>query len=200
MIPRPFGPTSQQPARSDGANFFPEVPARWYASDMAKVLARLTSRSVLRFAALGCVAVGLVGCPTPPPRSEQAGDAVRELNLAARWGRLDVAVAHAAPKAREGFLKRRSTWGTDIRILDTQLAALELSDSTHAKVQVDVSWVRADESRLRITRLEQSWSDEDGGWKMLEEERLGGDLGLFGEEAEREAPRPDKHYPTRVIR
>jgi hypothetical protein len=143
-----------------------------------------------------------LGCPTPPTPAERASEAARDLNLSARWGQIDVAAAHTDPDARADFFKNRAGWGHDVRVIDTELAGLSLSDSSHASVQVDVSWVRADETTLRITRIEQTWVDERGKWQMKKEARVGGDLGLFGEKFERpsNAERPPAQFPTRVIR
>ncbi len=143
-----------------------------------------------------------LGCPTPPTPAELASEAARDLNLSARWGQIDMAAARTAPTARDAFFKNRAGWGHDIRVIDTELAGLSLSDSSHAKVQVDVSWVRMDEATLRITRIEQTWVDEKGKWQMKKEARVGGDLGLFGEKVERaaETTRQNAQFPTRVIR
>lgn len=154
-----------------------------------------------RSLALLGLSVLLAGCPTPPTPAERAGDAARELNLAARWGQVDIAAGLAADDERQEFLGRRALWGGQVRILDTELAGIQLEDPSRATVFVDVSWVRVDETTLRVTRLEQKWTDRSGGWRMIEEKRQGGDLGLFGEEVERGGtPRPPAHFPTRVIR
>jgi hypothetical protein len=143
-----------------------------------------------------------LGCPTPPTPAELASEAARDLNLSARWGQIDMAAARTSPNARDAFFKNRAGWGHDVRVIDTELAGLSLKDSSHAQVQVDVSWVRIDEATLRITRIEQTWVDEMGKWQMKKEARVGGDLGLFGEKVERplEERRPDAQFPTRVIR
>lgn len=143
----------------------------------------------------------LSGCPTPPSPAERAGDAARELNMAARWGQVDVAAGFAADDARQEFLMRRAAWGGLVRIIDTELAGIQLEDATSATVYVDVSWVRLDETTLRVTRLEQKWTARSGGWRMVEEQRQGGDLGLFGEEVDRGGkPGPPARFPTTVIR
>lgn len=143
----------------------------------------------------------LAGCPTPPTPAERAGDAARELNLAARWGQVDVAAGLTEDAVRGDFLQRRAHWHGSVRIIDTELAGMELKDASHAVVYVDVSWVRIDETTLRVTRLEQTWTDKGGAWRMAGEKRHGGDLGLFGEPVERDmTPRPAAHFPTRVIR
>lgn len=153
------------------------------------------------FVLLLSVALSLVGCPTPPTPAERAGDAARELNMAARWGQVDVAAGLTEDDVRGEFLRHRAHWHGNIRIIDTELAGMALRDANHAVVYVDVSWVRVDETILRVTRLEQTWTDKGGAWRLAGERRYGGDLGLFGESVERSTtPRPAAHFPTRVIR
>lgn len=142
-----------------------------------------------------------VGCLAPPPPSERATDAARTLNLAARFGRMDLAAAQAADSTRGEFLERRAGWGKTLRILDTEMAGFQMADATHATVVVDVSWVRMDESIVRSTRVSQVWRDEQrGGWMLVREKRVEGDLGLFGEYVEmRSKQAKDVHFPVKVI-
>jgi hypothetical protein len=124
------------------------------------------------------------------------------LNLAARFGRMDVAASHAAVSVRDEFLLRRAGWGRTLRIVDTELANFSMSDATHATVLVDVSWMRHNEASVRSTRVSQTWRDEpQQGWKLVREKRIEGDLGLFGEHVDlvqREVE--DVHFATKVIR
>lgn len=157
-------------------------------------------RSVL----LLIVAITIAGCVAPPSQSQRVTEAARELNVAVRFGRMDVALGHTSPGARNQFLARRALWGKTLRILDVELAGLKMQDPTNAVVHVDVAWVRDHESSLRSTRVAQVWrdSDEGGGWRLVREQRVAGDLGLFGEPvplARAEEPR-DVQFPTRVIR
>ena len=151
---------------------------------------------------LSLLFAALSGCVAPPPPSERATDAARNLNLAARFGRMDLAAAQAADSTREEFLQRRAGWGKTLRILDTEMAGFQMPDATHATVVVDVSWVRMNESIVRSTRVSQAWRDEQrGGWKLVREKRVEGDLGLFGEYVEIQAKQTkDVHFPVRVIK
>jgi hypothetical protein len=114
---------------------------------------------------------------------------------------MDLAAAHAADSVRGEFMKRREGWGRTLRILDTEMAGFEMADATHATVVVDVSWVRMDETTVRSTRVSQAWRDEThGGWKLVREKRVDGDLGLFGEYVEmRQRQAKDVHFPVKVI-
>lgn len=148
------------------------------------------------------VALGLffVGCMPPPPGA-RAADAARELNLAARFGRMDIALERTAPGARSHFLTRRSDWGKGVRVVDVEVTGLEMQDKENALIYVDVSWVRIEEGSLRMTRLAQRWQDI-AGWQLVRERRAGGDLGLFGEAVVVLTPEPrgDVHFPSRTIR
>lgn len=156
-----------------------------------------------KLSGLGLVlALGLGACFAPPSQSQRVMDAAREMNVAARFGRMDIAVEHAARGARESFLKRRAEWGHNLRVLDVQLSGLSLKDRHHALVHVDISWERMNESQLRRTRVAQFWRDTDkGGWQLVREKRVAGDFGLFGENVEvlRPAPR-NAYFPSTTIR
>jgi hypothetical protein len=150
--------------------------------------------------ALAC-ALALTACPMPPPASERATDAAREANVAARFGRIDIAVGSTAPAARDEFLRRRAAWGGDIRIVDVELGGLSMPDSDHAIFEVDYAWMRADEDSLRSTRITQRWTSSKGSWVLESEKRAAGDIGLFGERVEvLRPPQRDAQFATKVIR
>jgi len=157
---------------------------------------------VLCLALVGSVgmAVAESGCMLPPTQSQRVIDSAREANLATRFGRMDVALGHAAPGARDAFLERRTEWGKNIRIVDVELAGLSMKDEFQATVQVDVAWVRVDDDTLRNTRIAQVWKD-DGGWRLTREQRIAGDLGLFGEPMLLQPAEPrNVQYATKTIR
>ena len=151
------------------------------------------------FPLLGALFLG--ACMMPPPASEKATDAARELNIAARFGRIDVAAGLAASEARSEFLRKRSAWGGEIRVVDVELAGMTMPDSDHAVFQVDYSWMRMNEDTLRSTRVTQRWSSLKGPWALESEKRAAGDVGLFGEHVDvlRPAQR-DTQFATKVIR
>jgi hypothetical protein len=154
-------------------------------------------RDVLCLAA----ALWLAGCVAPVQPATRVADAARELNLAARFGRMDIAVGRTAPSTRSVFIERHSSWGSDIRIVDVELTGLSMPDPRSASVRVDYAWVRADESTLCNTRVLQLWEDKAGaGWQLVREQRFSGDIGLFGERARKRPPaRPDVHYNSRSL-
>lgn len=144
----------------------------------------------------------LGGCLAPPSQSQRVTDSARELNLATRFGRMDVALGHAAKGAQQSFLERRTEWGKGIRIVDVELAGLSMKDEMNATIQVDVSWVRVNDDTLRTTRLAQVWRD-NGGWRLVRELRMAGDLGLFGEPLPappEQAGQRDVQFATKIIR
>jgi hypothetical protein len=147
----------------------------------------------------------VAGCFLAPPPSQRVADVARELNTAARFGRMDLALEHTADGAREHFSKHRAAWGTEVRVLDFELASLSMKDSENATVLVDIQWMLVAEDMLRMTRVEQSWrgSTDDHGWSLVRERRLSGDIGLFGERvarAEPATPRDDIQFPSKTIR
>ena len=108
--------------------------------------------------------------------SERATDAARELNVAARFGRIDIAAGLAAAGARDEFLRKRAQWGGNIRVVDrSSSGALSMPDSDHAGFQVDYAWMRMDEDTLRSTRVAQTWTSSKGSWVLESEKRVAGD-------------------------
>ena len=146
-------------------------------------------------------ALALSACLAPPPPAARAAEAARELNLAARFGRMDIAVERTATGAREHFLERRTQWGKDVRIVDVELAGLKMQDKDNAVIYVDVAWVRMNEGALRSTRVAQRWQNKEG-WQLVRENRAAGDLGLFGEPVVVLKPEVagDTHFPSKTIR
>src|SRR5690606_9246681 len=151
-------------------------------------------------------AVALVtnACLVPPP-PERAATTARELNLASRFGRIHVAGNLTAEKERADFLSRRASWGRDVRIVDVELAGLEMRGADRAEVQVDYAWMRIDENVVRTTRVAQDFRDAGRGFQLVAERCVAGDRGLFGEAApaqpaSRPAERRDVQFETKVIR
>jgi hypothetical protein len=150
--------------------------------------------------ALLAVALPLSACLAPQTPAARATDAARELNLAARFGRMDVAIGHTATGARAPFLERRSEWGKELRVLDVELAGLSMNDPRQALVLVDIAWMRMGEGALRTTRIAQTWRDDEG-WQLVREQRVAGDIGLFGEQVLVQRPEArDAHFPSKTIR
>lgn len=151
----------------------------------------------MRALLLGILALG---CIAPPPPAERAADAVRELNLAARFGRTELASGLTSKAARKGFLERRAKWGKDLRVLDVELTGFDMPEKDRVHVEVEYAWTHMNEGRLRNTRVAQEWRDHGRGFELVAEHRASGDLGLFGESVPPDpAPRRDAHFATKVI-
>lgn len=143
----------------------------------------------------------LAGCAhqTSPMRLMNAA---RELNVAARFGQLDVAAEHTSDATRSTFFERRARWGNEIRVVDVSVGNLIVRDEEHAEVVVQYAWTRMDEGVLRSTAITQFWENRrQSGWRLHREQRLAGDLGLFGEQPVNRFvhPQGDTHFPTRSL-
>lgn len=131
--------------------------------------------TLLASLAVGC---GLAGQSKPA----KAQEAALELNLNARFGRMEMAAEHISPKARDGFFERRKAWGGSVRVADYDLTGLKIIGEDDAESYVKIAWYRANEGDLRVTTVKQKWhSDAKGDWKLTEEQRVDGDVGLLGE-------------------
>jgi hypothetical protein len=148
--------------------------------------------------------LGAQACLAPPP-AQRVANIAREVNLAARFGRMDLALERTDAGARRHFTTHRSQWGGPVRVLDMELAGLSMQDPEHAIVLVDFQWTRLDENTMHSTRIEQTWrgGSQDRGWTLVRERRIAGDLGLFGEKvarAEPTEPHSDVQFATKTIR
>lgn len=155
----------------------------------------------VRVALLLTLTLGL-GCATQADQRRRLMDQAQELNVASRFGRIDVASQFAHPEAQPTFLERRRTWGREIQVLDTQIAHTQVKDDNHAEVVVQIDWTRATEGLLRTTWVKQEWSNSGRGpWKLEAEKQVEGDSGLFGERAQEQtlAPPGDRHFKTRSL-
>lgn len=147
------------------------------------------------------LAAPLLGCPmghqSPAARAQEA---VRELNVNTRFNRMQIAAEGVAPSAMAAFLERRRTWGGAVRIADYELAGFKMDEKQeNADVYVKIAWYRADEGDLHVTTLKQRWSDQKGAWKLVDESRIDGEIGLLGEPVVRvAAPNANRsvQFPT----
>lgn len=153
-------------------------------------------------AALGTVlAVALTGCLGGYSPTERVQEAAQNLNMAARLGRMDIAMEGVSADAREAFAKRHASWGSGVQIVDYEFQGLIMRDKENADVFVTISWHRIDESQMRLTSIVQRWKDYRGTWMLADEERSGGDVGLLGENAVVVRPsRRDVQFESVTIR
>lgn len=126
----------------------------------------------------------------------RAQEAATELNVNTRFGRMELAAEFVAPDAREAFMARRKAWGGNVRVADYELAGFAMKGDSDAETLVRVAWYRANEGDLRTTTLKQKWHDYKGDWRLVDETRAEGDVGLIGEPMA--APAPAAKTPARA--
>jgi hypothetical protein len=151
-------------------------------------------------AALAFSSLVLLGCPvghqSPPARAQEAAT---ELNVNTRFGRMELASERVAPAARDAFLARRKAWGANVRVADYELAGFHMKGDADAEMLVKVAWYRLDEGDLHQTTLKQKWHDFKGDWRLIDEARAEGDLGLIGEPMPSDPPKAgpkNAKFPT----
>jgi hypothetical protein len=141
-----------------------------------------------------------VGCGGMLSAAGKAQDAVQNLNMDARLGRLEFCLEHVELKNREKYTKIHTTWGKKLRIVDSEISSFKMGkDDDAADVDVQVSWYRPETGELHITVLHQKWKAYSGDWFLSSEERTDGDQGLLGEHVEIEqptAPPPSAMFQT----
>ena len=141
----------------------------------------------------GCMAQSKVG---------KLQEAASNLNMATRFGRMDIATELVHKNELDNFAERHAAWGDPLRIVDVEYRGIKFVNKDKAVVFVAVGWHRLDEGSLRVTKLAQVWDYERGNWKLSDETRTAGDVGLIGEPTEvlRPESRPDVHFPSITIR
>lgn len=133
----------------------------------------------LLFSVAAAPSLGCAGQSRPARMHEAAS----ELNLNARFGRMELASEHVAPEAREAFFKRRAVWGGRVRIVDSELVGVRFEKDDSARATVHVAWQPVDDGDLRVTTVNQLYKDKRNGWLLVSEEVASGDDGLFGGKA-----------------
>jgi hypothetical protein len=156
--------------------------------------ARLLAFSTSMFSLWGTLA----GCPAPPTALARAQQTAQEFNQDARFGRNELMMERVAQSARDEFASHHRAWGTGVRVADMELAGIRAHGDNELYVVVRVAWYRPEEQELRTTTLEQLWRESDG-WKLAEEKRVDGDIGLLGETVVYKTPsagQPPPQFPT----
>jgi hypothetical protein len=150
---------------------------------------------------LACLLIvpAVTGCPVAPSPLAKAQETATALNVDARFGRLELAMEHVSPTLRDEFVAHHRSWGSHVRVADVEIAGVRPHGEHAVEVAVRVAWYLVDQDDLRLTTLEQGWSDQKGGWQLVAERRVEGDVGLFGEPIvydTPEQPRQPAHFPT----
>jgi hypothetical protein len=137
-------------------------------------------------------------CVTPPGPVAKAREAAQEFNLDARFGRSDTAIERVALPARAAYAEHHLAWGGRVRVADVELTGIHAREDHDVDVTVLVSWYRVEQQELLSTTLKQTWH-EAGGWQLVAEDRVDGDMGLLGESVVFQAPVEERHpaqFPT----
>jgi outer membrane murein-binding lipoprotein Lpp len=133
-------------------------------------------------------------CLTQPTGIAKAQEIANEANLNARFGRIEIAAEQVAPTYRAAFSKAHSAWGNKVRVVDSEMLGIRATNdgATEASVAVRVNWYRPEQQDMRSTLLRQQWKVVGGDWKLTDEVRADGDIGLLGERIEKvQAPAED---------
>lgn len=149
-------------------------------------------RSVLVVALTSLAACGL----TPQSPMARVREAAQELALNARFGQNELAMQYVAPDARDTYAAHHRAWGSGVRVADVELGGLKSKGDHDIDVLVHVTWYRIEQEELLNTSVRQRWHDE-GGWQLVSEERVDGEVGLLGEPVVFEAPPPGARAPAR---
>lgn len=159
----------------------------------------------MRRALFGLLSLGLLaltGC-AGASRSQKVQEAAYELNMGTRFGRMPL--EKVAASSRDKFVAQHKAWQGPIRIVDVDLAGMNVPKSGDATVFIAVGWQRADEQDMRQSVLAQKWREERDGWMLASETVADGDPTIF--DATRPTTSgatggttPPSRYQTTVIR
>jgi hypothetical protein len=155
-------------------------------------------RTYLVVGVLPVAALLLMGCPTPETPLARAQQTVQEFNVESRFGRGELLIEQVAPDAREKYVLQHRGWGASVRVADVEIDGMRPRGEHDVDVLVRVAWYRAEDQLLRSTTLRQRWSDRVAGWKLVDEQRVEGEVGLLGEPVVYETPaaRAPARFPT----
>jgi hypothetical protein len=143
------------------------------------------------------LSIGTAACIVPRGAAK-AQLTASDLNVNARFGRMELAAESIAPEGRQQFFEHRKAWGSRIRVADTELSGLQMKGSDDCDISVRIAWYRIDDEELHVTVLRQKWRQYTEDWKLIGEERGDGDVGLIGEPVMAPAPteRKNTQFPT----
>ena len=136
----------------------------------------------------------------------KAQEVAHDFNMNARFGRMELAAESIDPKVRENILQSRRKWGGEVRLADMELTGMKTltKNGDDVDVSVRIAWYRPSEGELKTTLVTQRWHGTRGDYKLTEERRVDGDVGLLGESTASLAPTaeeaPPAHFPTVRLR
>jgi hypothetical protein len=143
----------------------------------------------------------LSACVANQSKAAKLQDAAQNFNIATRFGRMDIASEMVAEKSLADFTRKHLAWGRGVRLVDVEFQGMQLTGKDEAAVHIAVGWQRPDEQELRVTQLMQTWQFGPKGWKLVDESRTSGDMGLLGEQIDVVRPdrRADVHFKSVTI-
>ena len=150
------------------------------AVSIARSLTRHVRVAWLLAGSLTAVA-GASGCMMGTSRAQRVQEAAYELNMGLRFGYNGQALGKVASEHKREFLRQHRDWSQRLRIVDLDLAGLEINEKGDGDVYVTVLWQPVDETTVRTTVIHQTWKDQKGTWMLVAEERSQGEQGLINE-------------------
>lgn len=145
-------------------------------------------------------AVACIANPTGPAALQAT---TQEFNLHTRFGRMEVAMSDVGDDYRDEFVRRHSLWHGMLHVTDAEVAGMKFKDDDNADVMVRIGWYRADVGDLNVTTIKQKWHRYKTSWRLDDEERLDGAIGILGEKVEvlrPDGPPPNAQFPTVRLR
>lgn len=125
------------------------------------------------------LALLFVACVPPAGPLERLTNSAHDLNVATRFARMDVAIALVDAERQGEFAARHAPWHRELRIVDLEMAGMQLVAAGEAEVQLSVMWHRLDDTDVRVTSIAQLWKQSGEDWRLVEEHSIGGAPGLF---------------------
>ena len=150
--------------------------ARAAAPGAQGLVARTLQRMVLGIV----LALGLAACMGAQSPVQRLTDSAYDLNMATRFGRMDVAMPYVDSEAQIEFSRRHAGWGSTLRILDLDLVSIRSLGGDTVAVDIDVTWHPVDEMTIRQSQITQRWKMQRDDWRLVDEARVSGEPGLFG--------------------
>jgi hypothetical protein len=112
------------------------------------------------------------------------------MNVATRFGRMDIALPYVAAEAQPQFARHHAAWGSTLRVVDLDLVGIRAMGPDAVAVDLVVTWHPVNEMTIRQSQITQRWLLEQDDWRMVEEQRVGGDPGLFPSSSPGQASQP----------
>ena len=104
------------------------------------------------------------GCTTLSPK-QKLHDVVLHFNDNVRWQRYREAARALHPRRRSAWITAMRRMGQVVSIGEYEIRPVEVAES-YAIIEVDLSYHRQDDLRVRTEKREQVWRLEKGKWHL----------------------------------